>query len=101
GVAGAKSILPGWFMHASAVVQGIFWTVFLAGSTLPGNLSWYDKVEAVRMRYWVWLGRAMTGDTNTDNIIFLVECLLALFLISYAAAWFAYRRHATWPVILP
>jgi transglutaminase-like putative cysteine protease len=101
GLAGAKSILPGWFMHASAAIQGIFWTVVLAGSMLPTRLSGYEKVEELRLRYWNWLGRAMTGNTNTDNLIFLMECLLIMFIISYAAAWFAYRRHATWQVIMP
>ncbi|MEP7200453.1 MAG: transglutaminaseTgpA domain-containing protein [Chloroflexota bacterium] len=101
GVAGAKSILPGWFMHIAAAVVGIFWTVFLAGALLPNKLSWYEKVVELRDRYWGWFGKAMVGNTNTDNLVFLMECLLVLFFISYAAAWFAYRRHSTWQVILP
>lgn len=101
GLAGARSIFPGWFMHASAVIQGVFWTAVLAGSLLPAKLSGYEKVEELRLRYWSWLGRAMSGNTNTDNLIFLMECLLVVFFISYAAAWFAYRRHSTWQVIMP
>ncbi len=101
GLAGAKSKFPGWFMHASAVFMSLFWTVFLASTTLVEKLSWYEKVDELRGRYVAWFWKAVLGNTNTDNIMFVMECLLAIFLIAYFAAWFAYRKHRTWPVILP
>ena len=101
GVAGAKSKFPAWFMHASAGLMSLFWTVFLAGTLLSDKLSWYERVDELRGRYVAWFWKAVLGNTNSDNIIFLMECLLAIFLISYAAAWFAYRQHRTWPVVLP
>lgn len=101
GVASAKSKFPGWFAHIAAGIHSLFWTVFLASSLLPSYLTWNEKVEELRVRYVVWFWKAMTGNTNTDNMIFLMECLLALFLIAYFAAWFAYRRHSTWQVIMP
>src|SRR5437016_2983886 len=101
GLAGAKSKFPGWFMHASAGYMGLFWTVFLAGTLLSDKLSWYERVDELRGRYVAWFWKAVLGNTNSDNIIFLMECLLTIFLISYAAAWFAYRKHRTSAVILP
>jgi transglutaminase-like putative cysteine protease len=58
-------------------------------------------VDELRGRYVAWFWKAVLGNTNSDNIIFLMECLLTIFLISYAAAWFAYRKHRTSAVILP
>lgn len=101
GVLSARSTLPGWFSHLAALFHSIFWMGFFAGTLLPGSLTWYERIEELRGRYWLWLGNAFRGNTNTDNLIFLMEVLLVLFLISYAAAWCAYRRHSTWQAILP
>ncbi|MBI1801962.1 MAG: transglutaminase domain-containing protein, partial [Chloroflexi bacterium] len=101
GLLGAKSRLKGWFMHPAAGLISVACAAFLAGSLLPDKLSWDEKLDELRSRYLVWLNKALVGNTNRDNLVFLIECLLALFLISYFAAWFAYRRHETWPVILP
>ncbi len=101
GLAGAKSRLLGWFMHPSAGILSIACTAFLASSLLPAKLTWEEKLDELRLRYVAWFWKATAGNTNTDNLIFLMECLIVLFLISYIAAWFAYRRHTTWPVILP
>ena len=86
GVFSARSSLPGWFSHVSALIHGAFWMAFLAGSLLPAVLTWHERVEQIRYRYWMWLGNAFRGNTNTDNLIFLMEVLLVLFLIGYAAA---------------
>src|SRR5512143_160805 len=101
GVLSARSSFPGWFLHLGALIHSFFWMTLLAGTILPGNLAWNERVDEIRLRYWFWLGKAFNGNTNTDNLIFLMELLLVLFWISYAAAWFAYRRRNTWPAILP
>ena len=76
GVLSARSSFPGWFLHLSALIHSFFWMTFLAGTILPGNLAWNERVDEIRQRYWFWLGKAFNGNTNTDNLIFLMELLL-------------------------
>lgn len=101
GVLSARSSFPGWFLHLAAVVHSFFWMTFLAGSLLAASLPWIERVDEIRLRYWFWLGKAFSGNPNSDNLIFLMELLLVMFWIAYAAAWFAYRRRITWAAVMP
>jgi transglutaminase-like putative cysteine protease len=100
GAVTAKSHLPGWFVHPCAAIISVAWSFFLASDTLNEKLTWNAKVLQMYERYYAWLTKALAGNTNSDNLIFLLECLLVFFWIAHLAAWFVYRRHQNWPAIL-
>ena len=93
--------LPGFISHIVSTVVGLFWTIFLVSHVLPGALSVKERVLALLMRFGNWLAIALGEGVSGDDVIFVLQIGALLWLISYLAAWFVFRRQEAWPAILP
>ena len=93
--------LPGIVAHIVSTLLGLAWTVFLVSHALPGNLALKERVLTLLLRFGHWLEVALGQGVSGDDIIFVLQIGVLLWVIAYLGAWFAFRRHEAWPAILP
>jgi transglutaminase-like putative cysteine protease len=93
------------------------WSAFLAGlysaatgficilllmcSQLSADLAWLDRVFEVSLRTRKWIGVLISGEVNYDNLVFVLQLAIYLWLFSSLSAWGLFRRGRVWWAIAP
>lgn len=93
--------LPGIIAHVLATVAGIFWTFFVVSYALPGGLTIKEQILALTQRFLAWVAVAFARGVNTDNVVFVLQIGMLLWVLAYLGAWFAFRRQQAWAAIIP
>lgn len=93
--------LRGGLAHLLMLILDVPATAFLGASTLPGILTWQERLNILGDRVMAWLIQVLRGDTSTDNLIFILQLCGLMWIIAYSAGWFVYRRHQVWGAIIP
>lgn len=101
GIALAKVRVRGLLAHPLMLALGMAAVALLAALLLPNVLTWEEKLIVLQERCLVWLRRVIAGDTGTDNLVFVIQLALVMWLMAYVAAWFVYRRHQVWGALVP
>ena len=97
----AKSRLPGFVAHFLSLISGTAWVTFLIGTLLPFSLSWTEKLLNLADRLTTWLLTALGEESSSDSLIFVLALAALFWLLSYLCAWFTFRSHRIWGVIIP
>jgi transglutaminase-like putative cysteine protease len=93
--------LRGGLAHLLMLILDVPATALLGASTLPGLLTWQERLSILGDRLMAWLIHVSRGDTATDNLIFILQLCGLMWIIAYSAGWSVYRRHQVWGAILP
>lgn len=93
--------LRGGLAHLGMLILDVPVTAWLGASTLPGLLTWHERLNILGDRVKAWVIQVARGDTATDNLIFILQLCGLMWIIAYSAGWFVYRRHHVWGAILP
>jgi transglutaminase-like putative cysteine protease len=96
----AKSRLPGFVAHSLSLVSGMAWVTFLIGTLLPSTLSWSERLFNLADRLTTWLLTALSEESSFDSLIFVLTLATFFWLFSYLCAWFIFRSHRMWGVII-
>jgi len=102
GLAFAKAKwLPGIIAHVLATVIGMFWTLFVVSYAVPGTATVKERFLALLQRLLTWVANALTRGVNADNIMFVLQIGMLVWILAYLGAWFAFRRQQAWAAIIP
>ena len=94
-----RSRWKGSFAHFYALAFGFVASLLLVGTLLPQDLSWADRVRNLADRLAVFWRVVVSQGVNYDNLMFVLELMLALGLLSYWGAWRLFRRGQVWPAV--
>lgn len=94
-----RSRWRGAFAHLYALTFGFVASLLLVGTLLPQGLSWADRVRNLADRVAVFWRVVVTQGVNYDNLMFVLELMLALGFLSYWGAWRLFRRGQVWPAL--
>jgi len=97
----AKSRLPGFVAHLLSLISGTACVTFSIGTLLPFTLSWREKLLNLAERLTTWLLTALGEESSFDSLIFVLTLAMLFWLLSYLCAWFTFRSHRIWGVIIP
>lgn len=105
------ALLAGWLLakshfsdrtaHIFALVYGVFFVLYLVGTTLPYSAPWRERVFDLLGRQVDWLQKAFSGGTSRDGIVFVIQTAAIFWLLGYLAGWYTFRRVNVWRVIIP
>ncbi len=101
GIALAKLPLRGLFAHTLSIGLCAPALALFASLLLPNSLTFKEKLIVLQERYLVWFSNIAAGKEGGDNLLFVIQLALVMWIIAYTAAWFIYRRHQVWGAILP
>lgn len=87
--------------HFIALVYGFIIVGYLIGGTLPGDLTWHERILDLFSRQLDWLQKAFGGGTSRDGLVFVMQTAAVFWLLGYTAAWYTFRKPRIWRVILP
>lgn len=94
-----RSRWKGFFAHLYALAFGFVTLLLLVGTLLPQDLSWADRMRNLADRLAVFWRVVVSQGVNYDNLMFVLELMLALGFLSYWGAWRLFRRGQVWPSI--
>jgi transglutaminase-like putative cysteine protease len=97
----AKSRFSSRQAHFTALVYGVFLVTALMAHSLPGELSWRERVIDLFQRQFVWLEKALSQGSSRDGLIFVIHTSAVFWLLGYTAAWYTFRNLRLWRVVLP
>ncbi|HEX7594284.1 MAG TPA: hypothetical protein VF429_08950, partial [Anaerolineae bacterium] len=101
GIALAKLPLRGLFAHTLSIGLCAPALAFFSSLLLPTSLTFKEKLIVLQERFLVWFSNIAAGKEGGDNLLFVIQLALVMWIIAYTAAWFIYRRHQVWGAILP
>ena len=93
--------LPGFVAHWISLLLGAGWTAFLGSTLLPAELTWREKLSDLADRLMLWIEIAMGEGQGTDNLVFVLQTAILIWLVSYICTWFTFRTHNVWGAIIP
>jgi transglutaminase-like putative cysteine protease len=103
GTALAYSNFPSWTAHLTSLVYGLF-TVGVIGISQGDMAGLSDPRERVLLLFDKiigWTQEAFSNGTSRETVIFVLILSGLFWLLGYSAAWYSFRHHRIWHVILP
>lgn len=97
----AESRWPACAAHGYALFVGIIIIALLMGTLLPPALSWKDRLLALGGRIYQWISIMVGGGINYDNLAFILQLALLLWLFSYFSAWQFFRHGRLGAALIP
>jgi transglutaminase-like putative cysteine protease len=97
----ARSILPGLVAHLFSAIIGIGWSFWVTSRLLPANYTWIERWQNLVMRLNIWYERAVEGGTSYDNLMFIFQMGVIIWVMAYLTIWFLFRSGKVWPAIVP
>ncbi len=97
----ARSVLP-WFMaHIFSLIIGMGWSFWVTSRLLPAHYSWLDRWGNLAARLNNWYELAKQGGTSYDNLMFIFQMCVIVWVMGYLIIWFLFRSGKVWPAIVP
>ncbi|MGQ9668146.1 MAG: hypothetical protein ACUVWB_12615, partial [Anaerolineae bacterium] len=97
----AISRWPARAAHGYILFAGIIVNSLLLCTLLSSELSWLDRLIEVGLRLYHWLMILLGGGTSYDNLVFVAELALLLWLFGYISAWQYFRHRRLWWALFP
>lgn len=97
----AHSILPGVLTHLFSLIIGIGWSFWVTSRLLPANYSWLERWQNLAFRLQSWYEQAIQGGTSYDNLMFIFQMGVIVWVTGYLMVWFLFRSGKVWPAIVP
>lgn len=106
--------IPGLVAHWFSTLVGIAWSAVLTSRLLSpttitytkvlpdeGALTWQIRFTELAYRIWRFIETARGGGVGQDNLVFVLQMAILMWLVSYASAWFLFRLRSVWGAIVP
>lgn len=97
----ARSILPWLIAHLFSVIIGIGWSFWVTSRLLPVHYTWLERWQNLAARLYRWYEQAMQGGTSYDNLMFILQMGIIVWVMGYLTIWFIFRSGKVWPAIVP
>lgn len=97
----ARSILPWLLAHLFSVVIGLGWSFWVTSRLLPAHYTWLERWQNLAIRLNTWYQLAQQGGTSYDNLMFIFQMSVIVWLMGYLTIWFIFRSGRVWPAIVP
>ncbi len=101
GIMLARSILPWFIAHIFSLIIGIGWSFWVTSRLLPAHYTWLERWENLAIRLNTWYIMAQQGGTSYDNLMFIFQMCVIVWIMSYLTIWFLFRSGKAWPAIVP
>ncbi len=102
GIALGYSKFPAFVAALFSAVYGVFFTVWLFGTTVEVAMGWRDRILThLWWRFRLALDQFSAGEAVADPILFLVLMALLLWMLGFATAFILIRRRSIWPALIP
>lgn len=105
--------VPGFVVHGLSLVAGVGWSLFLVGRQLdPGSithrliltgedLTWRVRLTELAYRVRAFVEIVRSGGVGSDNLVFVLQMAVLIWLVGYASTWFLFRARSVWGAIIP
>lgn len=105
--------IPDLIAHLISTGLSIGWSMMLVGRMLdPASvthkivldeqaLTWRVRLTEVVYRIQSFIEIVRTEGVGTDNLVFVLQMAILMWLVSYASAWFLFRIRNVWGAIVP
>ena len=97
----ALSRWPAFLANLYSLVTGAISIVLLVSTQLSSDLPWSDRVLEVGLRVRQWIGVVFSGQVSYDNLVFVLQLAVYLWIFGYLSAWGLFRRGKTWWAVVP
>lgn len=97
----AISRWPARAAHGYILFVGVIANSLLLCTLVSPELSWQDRLIEVGLRLYHWLMVLLGGGTSYDNLVFVAELTLLLWIVGYVSAWQYFRHRRLWWVLFP
>lgn len=109
----ARFGVPDLIAHPISLSVGLFWSVFLVGRLLDpasithrivlrdADLTWRIRVVELAYRFRAWLEIARGQGVAQDNLVFVLQMAVLIWLVTYISIWLLFRMRHVWGAILP
>lgn len=113
GLAFSELPLPGMAAHLVSTSAGIGWAAFLVGRQLTpafvthrilldeGALTWKVRLAELTYRVRTFIEIARSEGIGSDNLVFILQMAVLIWLVAYASTWFLFRLRNVWGAIVP
>ena len=96
-----RSILPAIIAHVFSLIIGIGWSFWVTSRLLPAHYTWLDRWENLAIRLNSWYNQAIQGGTSYDNLMFILQMGVIVWVVGYLTIWFVFRSGRVWQAIVP
>jgi transglutaminase-like putative cysteine protease len=93
GLVLARGRIPGFLAHLTSGLLGIVWVGYLGTGFFPNSADWGERVARLVVHVILWGQAAWAGGRSADNLVFVLEMALLIWLLGYAGVWLVFRRH--------
>ena len=109
----ARFEVPDLIAHPISLIAGLFWSVFLVGRLLDpasithrivlreADLTWRIRVTELAYRFRAWLEIARGQGVAQDNLVFVLQMAVLIWLVTYTSIWLFFRMRHAWGAVLP
>lgn len=97
----ARSILPAILAHLFSLIIGLGWSFWVTSRLLPPHYTWLERWENLAGRLSYWYSQAISGGASYDNLMFILQMGVIVWVMSYLTIWFIFRSGKVWPAIVP
>lgn len=105
--------IPGAIAHLFSTIAGIGWAAFLVGRQLDlasvthrilfdeAALTWKVRLTELIYRVRTFIDIAQSEGIGNDNLVFILQMAVLIWLVAYSSAWFLFRIRSVWGAIVP
>jgi transglutaminase-like putative cysteine protease len=86
--------------HLVSSIVGAVLVLAVVGKLAGPVLGWTGGVSVVAYHFDAWLGAALSGQSSTDNVTFVLLATLLGWWMGYASAWMVFGAHEVWQALL-
>jgi transglutaminase-like putative cysteine protease len=97
----ARSILPWFVAHLFSFIIDLGWSFWVTSRLLPAHYTWLERWQNLATRLNTWYELARQGGTSYDNLMFIFQMGVIVWLMGYFTVWFIFRSAKVWPAIVP
>ncbi|MFQ5611355.1 MAG: transglutaminaseTgpA domain-containing protein [Anaerolineae bacterium] len=96
-----RSLLPTLLAHLFSLIIGLGWSFWVTSRLLPRSYSWEARWENLVLRLTKWYNLAQQGGTSYDNLMFILQMAVIMWVVGYLTLWLLFRANRVWLSIVP
>lgn len=97
----SRSLLPTVIAHLFSLIIGSGLTFGVVQRLLPSTLTAEERWQTMMERIAGWLNTAINGGISYDNLMFIFQMGLIVWLASYLTIWLLFRSGKIWASLIP
>jgi transglutaminase-like putative cysteine protease len=82
-------------------VIGLGWSFWVTSRLLPARYTWPERWENLTFRLNYWYNQAVQGGTSYDNLMFILQMSVIVWLMGYLTIWLIFRSGKVWQGVVP